>query len=1249
MSSSNRQASLSPGEQQRAKSRSSSRSHRTPSNTGTHDEDKQREKTASQASKRNTREIKSTKRSDTSPSSRSTNPPSSKSNTSKKQRSNVKTPTSSSSKSKSPSSKSKSPSPNRKGGSKRKKTSISTSDTENKQTSQANDSERQDLSSRGLSTVPAEILELVSLRCLILSNNNLSGLPTGIRSLINLEYLDISRNPLRVKNGLDDYFCLPREFRYLRNLHTLIMAECTLKHIPAAVWNTISLQTLDLSRNKISYIVGEIGNLINLRHLRLSQMDLDTLPPEIGFCEKLKTIDLTSNPIDNLPETLVECRQLYEFKINYQTFYKLLDNYMIQLIDEGKIHSEHIPQVIFELEGLQVLDLNTTKLNSIPNQHTLFNLNELYLSNNSFFDIPESLCTMEQLRILDMSNNRLQTIPEYCIKIERLKTLILSQNNLTTLPSHIAHLSTLKNLIVNHNQINTIENGFSQNRSLLTLDLSYNNLEIIPNELCNLEQLETLDLRYNQIENLPLSIRHMKGLKSMNIIDENFQRIGLHLLGNPIKDPPSYIWKSAFIKTLFDYIETKEKSLLNHFYHLKLILIGPKNVGKTALIIKILNNHKVISNNQKILDMYVSSFQENQLKLNEQEVQKQKRLSDATSSILTDQWIENRISTTNDNDLNHTLKIKRTNPPPLKTYRSNELFENFMYKSTIITKNNFYCTIFDVTYEPNFEILYPLIYDSNALFILPVNLTILSNIVQAATSLENMNDNENHISIIDYDSLLTHDWLYSHIFRYIESISDHCQQASIAIVGLIMNNQVRSNDHQQQLLDEIHSKINMFLTDEENQRKNINLYSEFFSEPIYLDKEETSDRFIEILEIIAEQWNIIHHKGKRQVLKRRLGFIKSDSLIIDYDTCLIRFQQQQQQQNQSLSVLFDNEKNESIEQEINQMTFDECLDYLKITGDILCFEQNSPKTILVKPYYLLNNILCRTIFRPHINEWLNYDDNMVFHFSGYYQTQDLFNIDRQRLLTRGEYTWNMLNVLFYELNDNNIKLIERNIIDFCHLMEHLYLGYLNESNSNYREFTAPYFVCPWLMNEKTLDMNYKDYFKLLEQKRSYENLQCEQKRRLKQYQIWLAMDHEQENMLNKNFLEEKDMNYSQEHFQITIEDLPSFDQIEINDSQIINQDLINILKIINGNSYFLPNGLYERLLICLHPLFYERLDYYNLTLGRTKDKSLIKTERCDNQNQIHITISQCLLERIQNILIHNLFSFYPTINLRIET
>src|SRR5262249_55589648 len=149
------------------------------------------------------------------------------------------------------------------------------------------------------------------------------------------------------------------------------------------------------------------------------------------------------------------------------------------------------------------------------------------------------------------------------------------------------------------------------------------------------------------------------------------------------------------------------------------------------------------------------------------------------------------------------------------------------------------------------------------------------------------------------------------------------------------------------------------------------------------------------------------------------------------------------------------------------------------------------------------------------------------------------------------------------------------------------------------EFTTIYFVCPWLINEKCSNIDYKDYFKILEQKRQYEILQCIRTRRIKQQQLWFSMDNEQEkDNTNKNI-------------SIIIPDLPLIDQIEINDSQIINQDSIETIKIRNQNLNYLPNGFYERLLICLHYLFNERLDYYNLTLGRTMDKNLIKIERFD--------------------------------------
>ena len=770
-------------------------------------------------------------------------------------------------------------------------------------------------------------------------------------------------------------------------------------------------------------------------------MDLDTLPPEIGFCDKLETLDLTGNPIDTLPETLLECRLLTELKINYKNFYKILDNYMLQIIDEGKIRSEHIPQVIFELESLSSLDLSRTKINSIPTEHTLLRLTELYLSNNCFFDIPESICTIGSLKILDMSCNRIVLIPESFNRLKELETVNLSYNRLTSLSKIPGQLQSLKKLNLRHNRIDNIDKDFSRSKSILFLDLSYNYLTNIPIHLCELEQLESLDLRYNKLQQLPPAIRQMKGLKSMNTFSSIFQRSGLHVIGNTIVEPPGYIWKSADIRTLHNYIETKEKFQSHSYYHLKIILLGPKNTGKSTLAMKLVNERKIVSNTRKTIDMYVSKLEGQQSKTIEMENAQQQALTDGTSSGLIDQWIENRISTSGDYVYSRHLKTKRAYPPPIKTYRSMEITDFILKKSIVITKNNFYLTIFDLSNEPSFEILYPLIYDANALYILPINFTVLL-----------MNNEPSRE--MDFDAVLTPDWLQSHVFHYLESISDHCEEVFVAIIGLIDRSQLGSYDEQQsqRILEEIHLRIDGYLTELGNQRGNINLYSGFFPEPLHFDDEQMSPMVIQQLELIAQQWNLVHHKQKRRFVKQRLKFLPYNDLVIDYQTCFKRFEEHQKQNHSSSSSSSsssddEEEEDEIIQAELNRMSFDDYLDYLKLIGDILYFNPDkSNRIILLKPYYFLNEILSTTLFRPRMEQWLNYDDNMIFRFSGHYLSQESFDLDRQRLLIRGEFTWKMLNILFLEQNNHNLRLNQQSLLDYCRLMEQFYLGFINDSN-----------------------------------------------------------------------------------------------------------------------------------------------------------------------------------------------------------
>ncbi|CAF0995620.1 unnamed protein product [Adineta ricciae] len=888
-------------------------------------------------------------------------------------------------------------------------------------TNETNTSETKNLSSHGIFLVPIEIFEIVHLRRLILSHNHLSCVPREICSLVHLNYLDISYNPLVLEDILNDEPCFPHEFHHLTNLQTLIVADCNLRDIPAVIWSTTSLIKLDLSGNKVGYISGEIGNLVNLQYLRLCRMGLVTLPAEIAFCDQIKMIDILENPIDNLPETLTECRQLSQLKLNYKQFSKTLDDYIILLIDQGKVQSQHIPSIIFELEGLAVLDLEETKINSIPAEQTLFNLTELFLSNNSFHEIPQSVCMISQLKVLDISMNHIRTISKHLLGLTRLEQLNLSKNRLTSLSELFAGLPMLKKLIVSHNQIYTIEEKFSQSRSLLLLDLSYNHLHYFANEFCELIQLQMLDIRYNQLGSLPLSIRRMTGLKSMNSFNDVSQRTGLHLVGNSINNPPSFIWKSTDIEALFVYMDMEEKRLSRSFYHLKLIFIGPKGVGKTTFVTELLHNESRISKTRKTLAMFTS-----------------KRQLDKPQLPFTDQ---NYLSGT-------SSQICRTYPPPLKNYRLSETSINMVHKSTFSTKNNLYCAIIDLASATSFEILYPLMYDSNALYILPINLTSLLEILQ------NTHNNESHTASIDSTELLSKDWLQKHIFRYLESLSSHGKYVSVAVIGLIDDSKlVLPMFHAQTLLREIQSRVNTFLLG-----ANVNHYSRFFPLPIDFKEKTMLTSFLQQLERIAQQRNVRHHKHKQQLIKQRLGLHQQRALVMNYETCFRSFQER----NLTSSIATD--ANEA-QEEINQMSFDECLNYLKLTGDILCVGKTPHSILILQPDYLLNKIFAHTLFRPDLDCWLNYRKNPIFQFSGYYSSEELFAKDRQRLRTNGEFSWRLLKILFYELTANNINVNELSIIEYCRLMERLQLGYLIESSYNRREITTCSFVCPGLIRK----------------------------------------------------------------------------------------------------------------------------------------------------------------------------------------
>ena len=198
-----------------------------------------------------------------------------------------------------------------------------------------------------------------------------------------------------------------------------------------------------------------------------------------------------------------------------------------------------------------------------------------------------------------------------------------------------------------------------------------------------------------------------------------------------------------------------------------------------------------------------------------------------------------------------------------------------------------------------------------------------------------------------------------------------------------------------------------------------------------------------------------------------------------------------------------------------------------------------------------------------------------------------------------------------------------------------------------REVSTIHFVCPWFSGEKSAEIDPYNYFKYIEQMHRFDILRIERARNLKQQQLWFSIDVEQESSRNETTAQSTKQ--IKNRFAIEIPEMPKVEEIQISDSQILNLDQMKTMRIVNRTSEFLPDSFYQRLVICVHPLLQDRLDYQNFTLGRTNDKNLIEIKRNQEDRYVEIRLNSILNERMKQILQQNLFSFYPKIQLHIET
>ncbi|KAL5201099.1 hypothetical protein ABZP36_035453 [Zizania latifolia] len=254
-----------------------------------------------------------------------------------------------------------------------------------------------------------------------------------------------------------------------------------LEHVSEVLSVSKYLRVLDLSGCSVKDIPAPVFQLKQLRYLDASNLSITALPRQISSFHKLQTLDLSRTELTELPPFISNLKWLNY--LNLQGCQKLqrLDN-------------------LDSLHGLHYLNLSCCpEVTSIP--ESLENLTKLRFLNLSecsklsalpirFLESFASLCSLEDL---NLSGFEFQMLPDFFGKMYSLQYLNLSKcSKLEVLPQSFESLTSLQFLnLSNCPRLEYLPSCFEKLTSLESLNLSQClGLKALPESLPNLKKLQ---------------------------------------------------------------------------------------------------------------------------------------------------------------------------------------------------------------------------------------------------------------------------------------------------------------------------------------------------------------------------------------------------------------------------------------------------------------------------------------------------------------------------------------------------------------------------------------------------------------------------------------------------------------------------------------------------------------------------------------------------------------------------------------
>ncbi|KAF0307648.1 Leucine-rich repeat-containing protein 57 [Amphibalanus amphitrite] len=233
-----------------------------------------------------------------------------------------------------------------------------------------------------------------------------------------------------------------------------------LSEVPADLLKVAaSLRTLDLSENKLSSLPSSMQAFPQLKHLNCSQNKLTQLPDTLGALTKLETLLMSYNKITKLPDMLSALKNLKTVNLRYARRHepqleRLGDiNNMVEQVNEfGDVlcdckkgclrvlaggaatlrslcwrHNQlsELPGCLLSLPQLDVLDLSSNLITSVPASAAALRCSELNLNDNQINRVSAELADCERLKILRLESN--------CLSLDEFPARLLADSHVSLL------------------------------------------------------------------------------------------------------------------------------------------------------------------------------------------------------------------------------------------------------------------------------------------------------------------------------------------------------------------------------------------------------------------------------------------------------------------------------------------------------------------------------------------------------------------------------------------------------------------------------------------------------------------------------------------------------------------------------------------------------------------------------------------------------------------------------------------------